>query len=242
MKRLNLPVLCIILLVSFTSFSQERDQVKTKTLLQNHKPFQKMKYLGLYLAPEIQYTQLAGSFAPMYGGSAMILLNRRWAVGAAAYSTFDNFSPTKLSSTKAYNFESQYGGLKLEYTPKPEGVVHVSFPLLIGAASAKADSANEYAKSSKMNHNDKGQEFDNHKDYEDQVWGIIQPGINLETNVFRFGKVFLGANYRLALGKNALPETGAPAINTNYLNGVSINAGLKIGLFDFDLKKNSRNK
>jgi hypothetical protein len=86
---------------------------------------------------------LAVSFTPTVGIPGMVQANKKWGIGAGAYSTFTDYIPKELSSSKAYGFGVQYGGLKLEYTPKPNAVVHVSFLLMIGAGMASIDSVNE---------------------------------------------------------------------------------------------------
>jgi hypothetical protein len=51
----------------------------------------------------------------------------------------------------------------------------------------------------------------------------IQPGINLEVNLFKYVKVFGGANYRFAFGEEKTPGMSRAAGTL----------GVKVGVFDY---------
>jgi hypothetical protein len=55
----------------------------------------------------------------------------------------------------------------------------------------------------------------------------VQPGINLEVNLFKYVKVFGGANYRFAFGEEKTDEM-AKAAGT---------IGVKVGVFDYRKKR-----
>ncbi len=254
-----------VLLFSVNSFSQtvtQSDTNKVSKMLDNGKtdkmntifsggnhPFKKLNYLGLSVGSEIIYGSLAGAFTPMAGASAMLHFNKKLALGVAGYSTIgDNFTPTSISNTKAYSLNNMYGGFKLEYTPKPDAKVHVSFPLLIGAGSAKLDSAGHKNDmdfvNNKGNHDhDKNGRNNDQYGHEgshegDNSYFVIQPGVNVEANLFRFAKIFVGATYRIVPSVSTESSTTAttmPLIKASQLSGVNLSAGIKIGLFDYNL-------
>lgn len=255
MKSKNLILMMLAMALTATG-AYAQDTNETKTLLGGKKfnPFKKINTLGLYVAPEIQYAGLTGDYAPMGGVSAMLQVNKKWGIGGVAYSTLGDYTPTKLSSTKAYNFDAQFGGLKLEYTPKPTSLVHVSFPLVIGAGMAQIDSvgANHNSKNDGDMYGEKGKNeggmkengsSDNgKKGMEDNLFFMIQPGIHLETNILKYAKIFVGANYRIAAGKSNLISTNPLLIPTSsQMSGLSVNFGIKVGLFDYDIHR-KRNK
>lgn len=60
---------------------------------------------------------------------------------------------------------------------------------------------------------------------------VVQPGIHLEMNLMRYAKIYVGANYRLSF----LTDNQSALLPANTLQGFSINAGLKLGLFDYKL-------
>lgn len=234
--------LSILSISASCSFAQDSLVTTTQTWFVWGKPFKKLQHLDLYVSPEVQFARLAGGYAPVTGVSAMVSINKKWGVGAAAYSTFENYTPKKLSAAKAYNFDAQFGGLKLEYTPKPDARVHVSFPLLIGGARARIDSAgadkgdHSFGKKD-LKRNGEGH-VGGHVGQEDKVFFVIQPGINLETNVFRSLKLFAGANYRIAAGKNGSKVSNSVLTpKASQFNGLSASFGVKVVIFDFAAKR-----
>lgn len=193
-----------------------------------------LNYLGLSITPEFQYSRLAGQFTPMAGVAGMVHFNKRFALGAAAYTTLnDRFSPTSLSGNRALEMDTWYGGLRMEFTPKPDAKVHVSFPLLIGMGEVDVDSVNH------REWRDREDYRDDYLDYNETKYFVIQPGVNLEVNLIRYVKFTLGASYRIvpAVGNNnsALVRAAYPTPSASQLGGLNLSAGLRIGLFDYPL-------
>jgi hypothetical protein len=247
-KMKIVAALVMVLSVSNLFAQTQKDETKTMFNHKNFKPFKSLTYVGIYVAPEIQYASLAGGFTPMGGVSAMLQANKKWGIGAVAYTTIaENYTPTKLSSAKLYTMDAQFGGLKLEYTPKPNSLIHVSFPLMIGAGMANIDSLNANKMDNERNYGkDKdgvdGKNQDGMKNEGkgkgENMFFAIQPGIHLEANVLKYSKIFIGANYRIAAGKSSLVSTNTVLIPTsNQLGGVSVNFGIKVGLFDFNAER-----
>lgn len=187
--------------------------------------FSRPRYIGLYVAPEIQTGQLNNSFTAIGGGTAMLLLNQKWGFGIAGYKILeDGFSPKDVAPLylRAY-----YGGLKMEYTPDPTAAVHLTFPLMIGMGMAHTDSL-------KFDHHGRGFDHNNRNDFDFRDHNeavIIQPGLQLEANMIRYLKIFAGANYRLAFNNSNA------TIPKNTFSGLSLNLGLKVGLFDYWIGK-----
>ena len=199
------------------------------------------KYIGLYVAPEYQYGQAAGVFNSYVGSSAMLIMNKKMAIGVTGFTnTQERFAPAKVSPLL---LRSTFGGLKLEYTPRPNSAVHVTFPLVVGFGVAQLDSVsytrNPTIDSLDNDHNGKGKHYNNGNDFGRRNRGIsndyfiIQPGIQLEANIFRAVKLFGGVNYRVAFPT----ETLTAPLASSTLSGLSANIGLKVGLFDFSTTK-----
>ncbi len=185
-------------------------QTEMQTLFGKSK--NKIQSLGFYIAPELSYGQFSGSFVPIAGNSVMLTVNKKFAIGATVAGTIRD-----RNSTVA---RGHFGGLKMEYTPKPDALVHVSFPLLIGAGSTSTGDVFE-------GFNRRGR-YDESFDFNRNESFVLQPGVNVEANVFKYAKVFLGANYRLAANKSGYDAD---------LSGFSSSLGLKFGVFDYKLKK-----
>jgi hypothetical protein len=213
---------------------------RTRTLFSGMKnPMKPIKYLGLSVGSEFQYGSLAGQFTPMGGVTAMLHINKKFGIGLAGYNTVNNFTPTALNAKSLLNLNVMYGGLKLEYTPNPNAPIHVSFPLLIGGGMARVDSASNYRSGFGGRDRNNRREF-NGRDNTD-FW-VIQPGINIEANVIRFLKIYAGASYRLTPSVNTETTTALPTPTANQLSGLNVSAGIKLGLFDYQLHRERKAK
>ncbi|GAB2797990.1 hypothetical protein GCM10027275_49370 [Rhabdobacter roseus] len=206
----------------------------------------KLHQIGLSVGGEIQYGMLAGQFTPMAGVSGMVHFNQKFAIGAAGYSTLaENFAPTSLNAGKALALSNVYGGLKMEFTPRPDAKVHVSFPLLIGMGFAQVDSVNSLGERGQDHYTDPITGLENDREGRDHHEGgnsdyfVMQQGVNLEMNLIRYVKLTLGVSYRIvptvSQEKNAAATTTYPALTAGQLGGVNLSAGLRIGLFDYQL-------
>jgi hypothetical protein len=220
--RKMLLVACAAL---FTCTLNLQAQDTTKTLIH----FKRPQYLGIYIAPEFQYGQLGGDFTSFNGGSFMLLLNKKWAVGITGMgNSVQNYSPSNV--TPQY-LRSGFGGLKLEYTPRPNSAVHVSFPLVIGAAYASQDTNARWVGGGRGRDDNRNWERNNNV----SQFVVVQPSMQIEANLFRFAKIFGGINYRLmfdAQTTNTVTKANA--------QGFSANVGLKLGLFDWFVGKKEK--
>lgn len=264
-KKIQLAALAAGLLLTSVSFGQtttpasgrkqadpEGSRSAINTLIPSYRGgTPRLNYLGLSVSPEFQYGMLAGQFTPMAGISAMVHINKKFGIGAAAYSTIDErFAPTKLDAAKAIGLSNAYGGLKLEFTPNPDAKVHVSFPLLIGAGIAQVDSVNGQHERDHDYHQGNGlpeierDDYDNH-DGNELNYFVIQPGVNVEVNLIRYAKLFAGVSYRIVPTVSRDKMTGVttyPTPTTAQLGGVNVSAGLRIGLFNYALRHRKKAK
>jgi hypothetical protein len=166
----------------------------------------------------------------MGGVSAMLLFNKRLAVGVTASHSMDRrFSPSGVSPLY---LNANFGGLKLEYTVNPNSALHVSFPLTVGMGSARADSLVSRPRTPGFEPGAGNRPFRG-----GDRFGVVQPGIHLEANLSRFAKLYAGASYRISWENSNRSATVLP---TNTLQGVSLEAGLKVGLFDWKVKKKQK--
>lgn len=159
----------------------------------------------------------------------MILLNNKFGIGMTMQHTADrSFSPVGISPLY---LRSNFGGLKMEYIFKPNALVHLTIPLVIGGGSARIDSATyfNHRMPDLMPPNGQGR-FDRRMNGNEYF--VVQPGVQVETNLMRYFKLYAGANYRFAM-----PVGNSNVLPANTLQGFSMNVGLKIGLFDFPTNK-----
>lgn len=183
-----------------------------KTLVNTHF---NIKQWGVSIAPVAQFGQMGNQ----NGMIAQFHINNTWGIGMqmmGSYRRRDHLMNTE-------DRRQQFGGLFLEYTPKANSVLHVSFPLTVGVIRQEqlpigSDPLNyQYAHTHDNDHD--------HDRYNNSFG--LQPGINLELNLFKYAKLFGGVNYRFAFGKHANED----------IQGVSGQFGFKFGLFNKSIKK-----
>lgn len=234
---MNIRTYMIVLGLLLTSAITKAQE--TKTLLGHWKPMKKVKTVGLYVAPEMGAGQINGEFRPMAGMSAMAILNKKWSAGVTTYGT---------KGRKNNNSNAVFGGLKLAYTLMPNRLIHVSFPLVLGMAGSfdrSIDQRNQNFGFDPRNMQG-GRNFNNNQlggfnnnqrgDHNQNAYMLIQPGLHTELNLFKYGKVFVGANYRLAMGEGH-GDSQTATLSASQLSGFSVNSGIKLGVFDFKVKK-----
>jgi len=191
-----------------------------KTIFGAKKAKVKINYLGIYLAPEYQYGQLGSTSTSLSGAALMLQFNKKFAIGATGFGSFRNRQNTDLNAN--------FGGLKMEYTVKPDAAIHVSFPLVVGVGGNGFEFDNDGRGKGRDRDEDDMYDNDDMRNFS----RIIQPGVNVEANLNRYAKFYVGANYRFAFNNNST--------NTTDLSGFAANAGLKLGIFDYTLKKKAK--
>jgi hypothetical protein len=196
-------------------------QDTTHTLLKFRKP----ESIGIYVAPEFQYGSLNGDFTSFGGGSLMLMVNNRFAFGITGQSSISNtFSPKNSSPLFV---RSQFGGGKIEYAINPNSAIHITLPLVVGVGEVRADSLN--GRSGFWG----GGERNNYYNRRGNTYVVIQPGVNVEANLLKSVKLFVGANYRFSI----LNDNNSTVLPASALQGLSISAGVKVGIFNFSIKK-----
>jgi hypothetical protein len=212
--------LAIAVFISLISTLKLSAQDTTHTLLK----FKKPESIGIYVAPEFQYGSLNGDFTSFGGSSLMLMINNRFAFGVTGQrSLINNFVPKNSSPLYV---QSYFMGGKIEYALNPASAVHITFPLMIGMGVAQADSTisktdNWFEERSK-GFSKRGNNY-----------AIIQPCVNVEANMLKFMKIFVGVNYRFSI----LNDNNSTVLPANTLQGVSISAGMKVGIFNYHFAK-----
>jgi hypothetical protein len=228
--------------VFFASNAQETAKLtktdsssQLKTLFQVKKG-NGLKSWGISASPMVQFGQLG----TQSGMNFAFHVNNKWAIGAGFLGSSRRREDP--NSTTVPEPRQRFSGLTLEYTPKANSLIHVSFPLMIGTIRQEnpdmmyitaMPSSLPYGpqpggKGGRMGHDRDGL----FGDFRGPKAFGIQPGINLEMNVFTYGKLFAGVNYRAAFGENV----------TSEMKGFSGQIGMKFGLFDKAFKVHTKKK
>ena len=191
---------------------------KIQTLFQG-----KINSFGLSVSPTFQF----GPMGPQAGMALALHLNNKWEIGG---SFTRSLRGNRDDFATAPQLGQQFHALSIAYTAKANKLIHLSFPLLIGAITSERDiqpigimDPNTQPNPIIGGHGgirDGGMFWDGPKSLG------IQPGVQVELNVLKHLRVFTGANYRFAVGENS----------TDAMRGFVGTVGLKVGLFDKSLK------
>lgn len=182
-----------------------KEASETKTLFKDSPSF-KIKSFGLSFSPLVQFGQLG----PQQGGILALHLNNKWEIGASFLGSMRH-----RNEIYSNDLRQNFSALSLAYTPNANKLVHLSFPLMIGVIRYQDETMLASMPGP-------GGRFDNFYWRNARNAFGIQPGINAELNVHKYIRLFAGANYRLAIGNDELPE----------LSGLSGQIGLKVGFFN----------
>ncbi len=124
-SRLIIFMTSVGLFFSAGVMGQDSTKSSMKTIFGGKSAKYKINYLGIYFAPEFQYGQLNSNFVSMGGASMMLQVNKKWGIGMTGFAGRGNRNDTTTNG-------GSFGGLKLEYTPKPDAAFHLTFPLMVG--------------------------------------------------------------------------------------------------------------
>lgn len=208
MKKLF--TLLLIALFVQTGFAQEEvkdDDMKTVFNKEN------LKFTGGYIAPEIKVSNVHEDISMFIGGKLGFTMNEKFSVGLAGYGLVNNsnFYIDALNQDASIGFG--YGGLNMEYTLFSNKVVHFTIPVVVGAGGVYL-------------YEDDGDYFNNDWDeIENSAAFVVEPGLTVELNLFKYFRVDIGASYRYVSGTDLL------YLEDEYLSDLSYNVTFKFGFF-----------
>lgn len=214
--------LIAFLFVGFTSFGQETlIKIKKDTSSSMKTLFKPAKLQSIGLSFQSQV--LFGKGGPERGMGVQLHLNNKLSLGIASFNSNPrNDDPNRYSDEPRRRFTA----FTMEATPMANKVFHLSFPLAIGRIQEESPMINyssSYYYSSYMPQPGPGYR----QDRRGEIALGVQPGINLEVNLFKYVKVFGGANYRFAFGEEKTPGMSRAAATF----------GVKLGVFDKKVKR-----
>lgn len=174
------------------------------------------KAFGGYFGLNSHYTVINDQDALLLGAELTAVINHSFNIGFQGYGLV-----TSNETGRTTDFGDQlylalgYGGLKLEPVAYYNSVVHLSFPILMGAGGITEYSKNYYYGYYQPYY------YEHNYDY----FFVLEPGIELEVNVLKFMRVTTGASYRLTSDINII------GMQDNNLNGFNFDLSLKFGWF-----------
>ncbi|MCW5911812.1 MAG: hypothetical protein KIT62_12095 [Cyclobacteriaceae bacterium] len=204
-------ILVLTVLASHAAWAQE-----IQTL------FGKGSSTGGYGAISNKFTTINGDFANLnevYGG---VFINRRWMVGLGfAGSTNDIRVPQQYSVNPWQPMTYQYGqgGLMLERVLGSSRSIHVVLNMFSGVGFTAQYHRPQWGDW------DDWRDFDDFRSHDENWFYVLEPGAQLEMNLFRWLRLSPGISYRKTYGSNGI------GLSDNDLSNWSYNITLKIGAF-----------
>ncbi len=211
-KIITLLFLALIVQVSFAQ--EEKITEKEEDSMQTLFSKDNLKFTGGYLAPEVKVSDVHQDISLIVGGKMGFTFNDHFTIGLAGFGLTNN-SNFDINDDPLYpaRIGMGYGGLNLEYTFFSNKKIHFTIPVVLGAASIYV-------------YEDDGDFFsDQFNEIENSAAFVVEPGVNIELNLFKFFRIDLGASYRLIEG------TALEYLNDEDLSDLSFNVGFKFGFF-----------
>lgn len=207
MKLTQLSIFALFVLATLTTSAQSDKEMQT-LFKQGEITY------GGYGGPRVALSSFNGKNTWLVGGRGGVIFNSSFAVGGAGYGIANSPQFTNIDDNEVAYLEGGYGGLLLEYILLPNKLVHLSFPVVIGAGGLL------YSDTRAMD----GVDFDK-SIIASTAFFVLEPGVELEINITSFMRFGAGVSYRYTNGMS-LPNTPS-----NSFNALSVNASLKFGSF-----------
>lgn len=218
MKRIAL--LLASLIIAIVVNAQQENQEKTDEMNTVFGKGKKVK-IGWFVGIDPGYTQFDKRDVWLGGLSAGMIIDHNFTIGLTGrgWVNRDEMLYTDVTDTAGVYLEGGYGGLLLEYTLFPKSLVHVTFPVMIGAGGATYVTEKEYREWD-------GDEWDDHhKSLDSDAFFVVEPGVRAEINLLKFMRLNAGISYRY-VGDLQLINT-----SKDLMNNFTATVGLKFGKF-----------
>jgi hypothetical protein len=213
----KLAMLLGVLTVTLAAFTQQDDKSTSNRSDEIQTIMGKNNAVGGYGALTIQYTELEGRDAFVFGARGGILMGHMMALGLGG-SGFFNDVHYDATTGQDISLAGGYGGFFFEPIIMPKFPVHISFPILIGAGGVSVYSVN--------GDNDWN---DNYKSEASDAFMVIEPGIEVELNITRFFRFCMGGYYRYTTDVEI--QDPRYTVPTDILHGFSGGVTFKFGRF-----------
>ena len=189
--------------------TEKKDDMKTIFTKDN------LKLTGGYIAPEIKVGDVHEDISLFVGGRMGFTFNDKFSMGLAGYGLVSNsnFDINRTGTPESVSIGFGYGGLNMEYTLFSNKVVHFTIPVVVGVGGVYLyEDQGDYL-------------YDNFYDIENSAAFVVEPGVTVELNLFKFFRIDLGASYRYVAG------TELVYLQDSDLSDLSFNATFKFGFF-----------
>lgn len=150
--------------------------------------------LNAFGAADLKISDLKDERALLVGAYGGFIINRRYLFGVAGYGIvtqveFDGLVPGQ-TTPKKLNLHGGYGGIIIGGTIAPKELIHISFPIVLGAGSMEVVDKDYFV------NNPADSEFT----VENSVFFVAEPGLEIEFNITKYFRLGAGATYRYISG------------------------------------------
>jgi len=171
---------------------------------------------GGFLGLSSKVADVNGQTALLTGGQLAMVLNHSLNIGLVGYGLVTDVNANYIDvSGRDYFFEMGYGGLLVEPVIRPNKLVHISFPVILGGGWAGVTDERFY---------EAGFNYD-HDVVESDVFWVVEPSVNVEVNIWKIARIGFGMGYRYLGDTNFENTTDAD------MSGLSGNVTFKLGWF-----------
>ena len=218
----------VSVLLSTTAFAQETES-ETMEIDNNIETVFKggTQSVSGYGAITNKFTYLGGEFANLVGAYGGVYINHQFMIGIGAAALTNNLTvPLRYSTDPLRDMSYEYGqvGLVTEYVVNSNKAVHIAFNLFTGAGFTLQHERSDWGHD--WDDHDDDDDFDFDEDVKDENWFfVVEPGIQLELNVFKWMRFSPGISYRAAFESDGL------GMGDSDISNISYNATLKFGRF-----------
>jgi len=202
MKNKFITIVCIFMLISSASFSQNEPVVLIKSKEKQDRT--------AFICPEIKFTKLVDKWEYFGGLKGGFCFNHKYVFGA-------EFSG--INSDNGFSYDSIYvrnamfyGGLYIDYIVQTGIPLQISFPTMLGVGgSILYDKLNSVTQHTEI--------------LELGDFLVAEPKINLELNLIRAIRIGMGCGYRMVFNSHIRRLT------SKDFSGLVFNVNLKFGGF-----------
>lgn len=200
------PIVVAIFFMASNPSLQAQEAGQTETLFGNG-PLFKKENIGFAISPMVGLTALDGGTAVMMNVRAGAVFSEALSIGGFYNTSLNYVTPqTEVIPNTYLDFWSAGG--YMEYTIKPHKLVHVTFPLYIGAGELELDL-----------------EDSDSNPFGDAYFLSVEPSALVEVNLHKNVRLNIGAGYRW------LSPTNYRSFDNAAWNGVTGYLGFRFGLF-----------
>jgi hypothetical protein len=172
----------------------------------------------------VKYGDFSSEFAWLFGGKLGITLNDVFWLGGAYYFKVDNSVTADFrAGNRSPDLDFEYGGLDFEYMIGTNRMFHFTIGTLIGLGGYTFTDPEEII------------------EFENKMFFILEPGVNLELNVTEWLRLQGGVTFRLLIENEDSPDNltfryGRQVheynINSGDLSNIGFQFGVKFGGFE----------